>query len=301
MPQTDIEVIFVDDGSSDDTVAKAETYRHRFHGAGFRILTQDNTGGPSVGRNRIMSEASGDYIFFVDVDDYLGPEALEAMWRLSQEDSADLVLGKFVGVNRGVPKYIFRQTQSRTDIRTTTLMDSMNVLKMFRTAYIRELDVKFDRTISIAEDHPVALAAYSNTDRVAIQADSNCYFAVRHDSEPGKNQHLTGHGQKRHASDFFAYMHASFAELATASSRHSLMASHARGAYWNRLLTHDIPNRLIQTKAAESDLSSARTVVSYYGANAHVSSFGNRARVMLHGLLNDDPRMVLEIAKLARQ
>lgn len=296
MPRDDIEVILVDDGSTDETLALVNRYADQGW-ANFKVLTQPNSGGPSTGRNRIIDEAKGEFIFFVDIDDYLGPEALSKMWELSQVDSADVVLGRFVGVNgRGVPKHIFRETTPRTSIESTTLMDSMNVLKMFRSSYVRDLGLRFDPKIKIAEDHPFALAVYANTDRIAIQADVDCYFAVRHSTDAGQKLHLTG--RTRTTEDFFAYMHASFASLATARAHQSDMANRAHGAYWKRLLTLDIPRRLKRTSSDKADLQQAKTLVDLYGANMAMPSLSSRNKFMLHALLNDDTKLVSKAVEI---
>lgn len=67
----DIELIVVDDGSSDQTPALVKTY-----GASVRLIEQPNAG-VCVARNRGLSEASGRFICFMDHDDYWFPEKLQ--------------------------------------------------------------------------------------------------------------------------------------------------------------------------------------------------------------------------------
>lgn len=59
------EVLLVDDGSTDDSVAVIEAY----HDNRFRVFRQQNTG-PSAARNRGIKEANGRYLAFIDADDY---------------------------------------------------------------------------------------------------------------------------------------------------------------------------------------------------------------------------------------
>ena len=293
-----LEVIVVDDGSTDRTVEVANRVLSESGISNHMVLTQPNCGGPAVGRNRILSSASGEYVFFVDVDDYLGPQAIESMYLLALQERADLVIGKYVGVNRSVPKYMFRSTMARTDIGRVSLTDSMTVLKMFRTEFVRSLSLAFNPSISLGEDHPFALGVYANSERIAVQGDVDCYFQVRHPSEEGVNPHLTG--RERDATDFFKYVHASFAVLADAEIRGSHIAEIARSAYWNRLLALDIPNRIIRTRGSIEHIEMARSLVGKYGARYSSSSFNDRASLMLLGLNHKSSAHVLEVSRLVR-
>lgn len=67
----DLEIIVVDDGSTDDTLPVLETYGERL-----RLLRQKNSG-PAVARNRGIFAARGEYIAFLDSDDLWVPSKLE--------------------------------------------------------------------------------------------------------------------------------------------------------------------------------------------------------------------------------
>lgn len=69
------EVIVVDDGSTDDSVAVAGRFGHRI-----RLITQDN-GGQIAAYNTGFAAVTGDVVLFLDSDDRLGPEAVGAVAR----------------------------------------------------------------------------------------------------------------------------------------------------------------------------------------------------------------------------
>lgn len=71
----DFDVVIVDDGSTDGTRALAESIAQG--DARIRVITQLNTGGPAVPRNRGIAESSGTYVAFLDPDDYWYPTKLE--------------------------------------------------------------------------------------------------------------------------------------------------------------------------------------------------------------------------------
>ena len=65
---TDLEVLLVDDGSTDDSAGICRSFCEK--DSRFRLLQKEN-GGVSSARNLGLKEASGDYIAFVDADDWL--------------------------------------------------------------------------------------------------------------------------------------------------------------------------------------------------------------------------------------
>lgn len=80
------EVIVVDDGSKDRTPEILERYRDRV-----TILRQTNQGAAAA-RNRILLEARGEWIQYLDADDYLLPEKIERQWIECSRRDADVIL-----------------------------------------------------------------------------------------------------------------------------------------------------------------------------------------------------------------
>lgn len=69
----DVEVIIIDDGSADDTLAVAQ----RYVSANVQVVSQPNAGA-SAARNRAFSVATGEYIQYLDADDMLHPDKIRA-------------------------------------------------------------------------------------------------------------------------------------------------------------------------------------------------------------------------------
>lgn len=78
---SDFELLVVDDGSSDDTLSILARYGDRI-----RALTQRNSG-PAAARNRGLSAACGEYVAFLDADDFWLPEKLERQVQLMDQRS----------------------------------------------------------------------------------------------------------------------------------------------------------------------------------------------------------------------
>lgn len=87
---TDIEVILVDDGSPDRCPQICDDYACR----DFRVhVVHKTNGGLSDARNHGLDRATGDYIMFVDSDDYIEPDSCERLYRMAVDSDADIVLG----------------------------------------------------------------------------------------------------------------------------------------------------------------------------------------------------------------
>ncbi len=85
------EIIVVDDGSRDGTLALAQSFiRH-----GVRVFSQSNRGA-SAARNRAFQESSGDFVQYLDADDLLAPDKIEIqVRRLIEEKNAAIAAGSW--------------------------------------------------------------------------------------------------------------------------------------------------------------------------------------------------------------
>ena len=82
--QAEVEVIVVDDGSTDDTPAVVATFADN---PNLKSIRQPNTGLPGA-RNRGLAEATGDYVCFLDSDDYYAPAKAARQARMLDENPA---------------------------------------------------------------------------------------------------------------------------------------------------------------------------------------------------------------------
>jgi len=85
----DIEIIAVDDGSTDGSGDMLETY-HKFDKR-ISIIHKEN-GGLSAARNTGLKAAGGEWILFLDSDDYLAENACERVWREAKEAPTDIIV-----------------------------------------------------------------------------------------------------------------------------------------------------------------------------------------------------------------
>lgn len=89
----DIEVICVDDGSTDESPAILAHYAAE--DSRFRVVTQANAG-PGAARNAGLALAGGEYVIFLDSDDWFEPDFLEKMVRRTRETGTDVTICRAV-------------------------------------------------------------------------------------------------------------------------------------------------------------------------------------------------------------
>lgn len=94
---SDLEIIVVDDGSTDDSPSILAEYESA-HPGRITIITKSN-GGLSDARNVGIATARSDYIGFVDSDDYVSPDMFDRMCGLAQTTGADIVVCQMMGFN----------------------------------------------------------------------------------------------------------------------------------------------------------------------------------------------------------
>ena len=95
MPTDDLELVFVNDGSTDDIARAADRATAASH-PHLKVISIPNSGWPGQPRNVGIDAARGEYVMFVDQDDEMDHEALERMYDIGSENSADVVLGKVI-------------------------------------------------------------------------------------------------------------------------------------------------------------------------------------------------------------
>lgn len=91
---SDIEIILVDDGSTDDSLSICRTYAanaKKIGGAVIKVIHQSNQG-PAAARNAGLFCAVGKWIAFVDPDDYVSPDYCRASYEYAETTDADIVM-----------------------------------------------------------------------------------------------------------------------------------------------------------------------------------------------------------------
>ncbi len=138
----DLEVILVDDGSPDSCPRKCDEWGKEDQR--IRVLHKKN-GGLSDARNRGIDIASGEYIAFVDSDDWIAPTMFEQMYQKISENDADMAICRYKKIfddghsEECAPFGKADRVLDTRDALTLLLEDSVITSHVWRKLYKREL------------------------------------------------------------------------------------------------------------------------------------------------------------------
>lgn len=168
----EIEVIAVDDGSTDETKEILSWYENMYPQF-FKKIFKEN-GGAAEARNYGIAESKGHYIAFIDSDDMIRPDAYSTMYDSLQKTGADIAIGRLYKVDND--KYYVRHT---LPLPAYKAINPEEYLRLLFTQTYNNVAVwnKMYRT-KLVQEHPIPLLSYEDvswTPYILSWADSLCY------------------------------------------------------------------------------------------------------------------------------
>lgn len=168
----EIEVIAVDDGSTDETKDILSWYENMYPQF-FKKIFKKN-GGAAEARNYGIAESKGHYIAFIDSDDMIRPDAYSIMYDSLQKTGADIAIGRLYKVDND--KYYVRHT---LPLPVYKAINPEEYLRLLFTQTYNNVAVwnKMYRT-KLVQEHPIPLLSYEDvswTPYILSWADSLCY------------------------------------------------------------------------------------------------------------------------------
>jgi glycosyltransferase EpsJ len=175
----------VDDGSSDGSGAIADAYAGQYENV--RVLHKEN-GGLSSARNAGIADAAGNYLGFVDSDDWAEPEMFQELWKAAESVCADLaVCGYFrdfpaeeQSETYALPSDLFAKTPEEVGAlllaayRAGWAAFCWN--KLYRTDFLRASGVFCEKTQEPHEDLCFNFALFPKINRAALLAKAYYHY-----------------------------------------------------------------------------------------------------------------------------
>ena len=214
----DFEVIVVDDCSTDNSFNAVKNYIPKFDGRLTLTKMRKNSGGGGEPRNKGFSFSRGEYVFFMDADDVLTPTALEEMYTLAKDYSADVVYCEKYFMSNGIgqafkenvyladekiqqPPFVDRPTLETNDLaeRVKKTLDSnywvTPWLKLVQRDLLVDNDIKFDSLIG-SNDFGWSFKVFFCSKRF-LRVPNACYIRRMHDESVSlRNRTLPEHIHK---------------------------------------------------------------------------------------------------------
>lgn len=180
----DIEIVIINDGSRDRSRDIAKLYEERYD---FVHIYDYENAGISCTRNRCLEKANGDYLMFVDSDDYLEKDAIEKMMNIMISNACDIVTCGYVMDFGPIPFY--RKVSSK---QTLDSLDALHSLvantgvnnypwaKLFSKDCFK--DVSFPQGLKGFEDTCTVFKAICNAKKICTIPDRFYHYCQRRGS-----------------------------------------------------------------------------------------------------------------------
>ena len=148
----DFQVVLVDDGSTDESLAICKEYANKY--PYIEVHHQENAG-VAAARNKLLSHVTGDYVLFVDSDDWIEPQTVEYLVTEAQRSQADIVTCEAIIndqpiTNKEIKKEEWTQKHVVYEFLRHVIFNGSLCNKLLKAEQIKE--IQFAKDISYGED-----------------------------------------------------------------------------------------------------------------------------------------------------
>ncbi len=189
-----LEIILVDDGSPDNCPQMCDDWAKK--DSRIRAFHKENAGA-GMARNTGLDNATGEYIFFVDSDDYVSIYLVEKCLLNAYKNDSDVVIfgrtdifddGRQVEKDICADKLIFKKTEIKNELISAMLNYQFGIgmsiwSKMYKVQTIKHLNKRFvsEREL-FSEDVYFGIDLFADINTVSILKDNLYYYSIRENS-----------------------------------------------------------------------------------------------------------------------
>ena len=174
----ELEFIIVNDGSTDHSEKIIQSYQD----ARIKYFKNKNQG---IGKTRNfgIKEATGEYITFLDSDDYLPNDAIDNLYKLAQKNKLDLVVSDYYVDNKNIKSEKIKSFPITNVKKNPNLIFDINLAPLNKL-YKKELieNIKFEENLKY-EDAPFVIESIIKAKRIGKLDKETYYYVVNPNSE----------------------------------------------------------------------------------------------------------------------
>lgn len=182
------EIILINDGSKDKSLMICENYSKICKN--IKIFNKENEGS-SIARNIGIDIAKGEYLMFVDSDDWIEPNMIKEKYELAKKNNSDMIISgiKFDYINRNqkistiINSYKVSYWRNKHEVRTNIINLFENALinsscnKLYKSKILKENNIYFPKT-EVGEDTLFNLKVLEDISSIVI-TDKSYYHYIR--------------------------------------------------------------------------------------------------------------------------
>ena len=188
----EFELIVVNDGSTDKSLGILKNYEARYDNI---IIINKQNEGQGVARNKALEICKGEYIAFVDSDDYIEPNMLQSMYNKSLEKNLDIVVCNYKFVNANGDrirddKIVLNEDEIINNIEcikrflVTNTIEGFSWNKLFKKRLFEINNIIYPEGMKY-EDIPTVLSLLINAKRIGFINNELYNYLLREDSTTG--------------------------------------------------------------------------------------------------------------------
>lgn len=167
----EFEVIVVDDGSKDASPRIIQSYMKKYPNLIYGIFQENK--GQSSARNLALRQAKGEYVAFVDSDDFIGPKFLETLYEVASNKCSDMVICNYTKVTEsGVKIKTFEANFTQEGVRIPSYI-SCN--RLIRKELLDKYQIYYEEGV-ICEDIPFILKVEAVAQNVEIISTADYFY-----------------------------------------------------------------------------------------------------------------------------
>ena len=197
----DLEVLFIDDCSTDHSRELISDYIDKYHGnISFRLICQPCNKGQSVARNCGILESTGEYIYLMDSDDYITDDCIETLYaEIKKDPSVQMVIGNYtiVGPLDLKPFSLQQRVYLSDEIIKEQLRFNIYTMpwnKLIKKSFLLENNLSFQPGV-VHEDNLWSFCCAFCLDKIAV-VRKETYIYIVHQGSTERSHNRQWHQQQ---------------------------------------------------------------------------------------------------------